>query len=436
MYRATDSLAYLTPLTPGDRAGTGGVIKERPEDFLVEEQPLYEPCGDGEHLYLFIEKREQTTTDVIRRLAKMFHVRRSDIGYAGLKDKHAIARQHFSIYLPDRKNDEKYLSRIAFTNFKLLWSTRHTNKLRRGHLAGNRFIIYIRQVQPTAVIHAKRTLDQLVSQGVPNYLGDQRFGYRQNNHLLGAYYLRGQWKEFLDELLGKPGDHDPPERHEARHAYERGEFAAALEPWPRMFRHDRQALDALRQGKSPQQAVMAIDSLQREFVISSLQSAIFNQVLDRRIRDGLFEKLIAGDLAWKHDSRAVFAVDEATAEQENSSDGRVSKHDVSPSGPMWGGGMTQPTGDPLTWELDALKTMNIKESNWQSDHQSAPGARRPLRIFLRDPEIGAGLDEHGPYIRVAFELPRGSFATMVLREIMKPCIDAPRGDTTFDNEED
>lgn len=436
MYRATDSLAYLTPLGTGDRPGTGGVIKERPEDFLVEEQPLYEPCGDGEHLYLYIEKREQTTTDVIRRLAKMFHVRRSDIGYAGLKDKHAITRQHFSIHLPDRKNDEKYLSRIAFTNFKLLWSARHTNKLRRGHLAGNRFMIRIRQVQPTAVIHAKRTLDHLVIHGVPNYIGDQRFGYRQNNQLLGAYYLRRQWQAFLDEMLGKPGDQDPPERHEARHAYERGDFAAALEQWPRMFRHDRQALDALRQGKSPEQAVMAIDGLQREFVISSLQSAIFNQVLDRRIRDGLFDRLVSGDLAWKHDSRAVFAVDQPTADLENAPEGRVAKHEVSPSGPMWGAGMSQPTGEPLQWERAALTAIGVDEADWMSDHQHAPGARRPMRIFIKDPEISGGLDEHGPYIRVAFELPRGSFATMVLREIMKPCIDAPRGDMGFDTEED
>lgn len=435
MQRATDKLAYLTPDEPGT-ARVGGLIKERPEDFLVEEQPLYEPCGHGEHLYLYIEKCEQTTTDVIRRLAKMFSVRRSDVGYAGLKDKHAITRQHFSIYLPDKSNDEKYLSRIAFTNFKLIWSDRHTNKLRRGHLAGNRFDIRIRQVQLSAVIHAKRILERLLEIGVPNYIGDQRFGYRQNNHILGRLYLKQQWREFLDEMLGKPGESDPPERHETRRAYERGEYGAALEQWPRMFRHDRQALDALRQGKSAEQAVMAIDPLQREFMVSSLQSAVFNQVLDRRIRDGLFDKLVPGDLAWKHDSRAVFAVDEATAEVENAPDGRAAKHEVSPSGPMWGSGMTRPTGQPLEWELDALQSLGVGESDLCSNKDNAPGNRRPMRIFIKDPQISGGGDEHGTFVRVVFELPRGSFATMVLREIMKPCVDAPRGDAIFEPEEE
>jgi tRNA pseudouridine13 synthase len=432
MLRATDSLAYLTADVPG----TGGLIKERPEDFLVDEQPLYQPCGTGEHLYLFIEKREQTTTDVVRRLAKMFSVRKSDVGYAGLKDKHAITRQHFSIWLPDPSNDEKYLSRIPFTNFKLLWSARHTNKLRRGHLAGNRFIIRIRQVSPTAAIHAKRILDRLVAAGAPNYVGDQRFGYRQNNQTLGRLYLQGKWKEFLDEMLGRPGDHDPPERHEARNAYERGEYGAALDQWARMFRHDRQALDALRQGRSPEQAVMAIDPMQREFMISSTQSAIFNHVLDRRIREGVFDRIMPGDLAWKHDSRAVFAVDDAAAQADNAQGGRVARLEVSPSGPMWGGGMTRPSGVPLERELEAIAALGLTEADLCAGPRAVGGSRRPMRLTFRDPDISGGVDEHGPYIRAAFELPRGSFATMVLREIMKPCIDAPRGDSMFDEPED
>jgi tRNA pseudouridine13 synthase len=201
MLRATDQLAYLTADTPG----TGGVIQVRPEDFLVEEQALYEPCGEGEHLYIYIEKREQTTSDVMRRLAKMFGVRRGDIGYAGLKDKQAITRQHFSIYKPDPHDDQKLLERIGYTRFKLLWAARHTNKLRRGHLRGNRFVIYIRQVNATDVIRAKPVFDLLVRSGAPNYIGDQRFGYRQNNHVLGRLYMLGRWKELLDEISRPSG---------------------------------------------------------------------------------------------------------------------------------------------------------------------------------------------------------------------------------------
>ena len=426
MLRATDHLAYLTADTPG----TGGLIKVRPEDFLVDEQPLYQACGEGEHLYLFIEKREQTTTDVQRRLAKMFGVRRSDVAYAGLKDKHAITRQHFSIYLPDKSRD-KLAERIQFTKFKLLWAARHTNKLRKGHLAGNRFVIRIRQIDPSAVLHAKRILDRVAAIGAPNYIGDQRFGYRQTNQWLGKHLVKGEWKALLDELLGRAGPHDPPIRGVARRLYEEGHYGEALKRWARMFRHDRQALDALRQGKSHQEAVMAIDPVQREFMISSLQSAVFNEVLHHRIRRGFFDTIVAGDLAWKHDSRAVFAVDEATAALENAPGGRMSRLELSPSGPMWGRGMIRAAGQVEAWEREPLADFGLtaeevcNSPGGAHGPGSVEGTRRPMRIIIKDHDISGGVDEHGSFVRVAFELPRGCFATMVLREVMKPCRDAP-----------
>ncbi|MEX2213766.1 MAG: tRNA pseudouridine(13) synthase TruD [Phycisphaeraceae bacterium] len=432
MPRATDHLAYLT----ADAPGTGGMIKVRPQDFLVEEQPLYEPCGEGEHLYLFIEKQEQTTSDVMRRLAKMFGVRRGDIGYAGLKDKHAITRQHFSIYKPDPSDDERLLGRVQFTRFKLLWSARHTNKLRRGHLRGNRFVIYIRDVKPTDVIRAKPVFDHLIKVAAPNYIGDQRFGYRQNNHILGKHYILSQWQELLDEMLSVSHESDPPERYAARQAYRDKKYFEALETWARHFHHDRQALDALRQGKSDQRAVMAIDPVQREFMISSLQSAIFNHVVDNRVRRGAFNRLVSGDLAWKHDSRAVFAVDDATAAKENAPGGRIERLEISPSGPMWGCNMTRPEGEPGQWEREAVESLGLTVEQLCESPQTVDGTRRPLRMMIRDPDISGGGDEHGPFIRVAFELPRGSFATMVLREIMKPCIDAPREEQESGRESD
>ena len=414
----TASLTYLT----ADLPGIGGRLKERPEDFLVEEQPLYEASGSGEHLYLFVEKRQQTTSDVVRRLAKLFGVRRSDIGYAGLKDKHAITRQHFSIYLPDPKHEEKYLSRFEFLPYTLLWARRHENKLRRGHLSSNRFVILLRQVDPTAVVVARRTLDRLCTKGVPNYIGHQRFGYRQCNHLLGRSLIERQWKALLDRMLGAPEQDLGSTTAEGRALYEADDYLGALANWPRYLRHDRQALDALRQGRSTHEAVMAIESQQLEFLINAFQSAIFNKVLDQRICDPAlpFDQLVPGDLAWKHDNRSLFAVDEATAELENAPQGRVPSKQVSPSGPMWGPNMTRASGEPGRCELAALADLQMSEADLAAvDHVPVYGTRRPLRVHLQDPDVSGGVDEHGPYIRVAFDLPRGSFATVVLREVMK-----------------
>lgn len=418
MHSQTADLTYLT----ADLPGVGGVIKQRPEDFLVEEQPLYEPSGEGEHLYVYIEKRSRTTTEVARHLARVFHVSRRNVGYAGLKDKHAITRQHFSIHLPKKSGDEEGLARINNNTVTLLWAARHGNMLRRGHLSGNRFVIRIREINPAHVVHAKATLDRLAAAGVPNFLGEQRFGYRQNNHIIGRLLLLEQWQELLDEMLGHPRDEREP-THVGRLAYERGDYAQALEVWPRHLRHDRQALDVLRQGRSARDAVLTMDREQRGFFISGLQSAMFNRVLDQRLRDGTLAQLLVGDLAMKHSNGAIFAVDAATAETENAApEGRMHTQEISPTGPMWGPDMPRPTNGVLAAETRVLHAFDLNEDDLagRSVTEHVPtGSRRALRIFLRDPDISAGVDEHGPFIRVAFELPRGSFATIALREIMK-----------------
>ena len=414
-------LSYLTEGMPG----TGGLLKQRPEDFVVEEQPLYEPTGQGEHLYLYIEKRLWSTSDVVRHLSRAFRVSKGEISYAGLKDKHAITRQYFSIRLPNPAGEKEMLTRVGNANVKLLWVDRHGNKLRRGHLAGNRFVIKVRGVDAGAAVLARRVLDHLLKTGAPNYVGQQRFGYRGVNHHIGRLMLQGQWQQMLDLMLGHPLEADHAPTRAGREAYERGDYAAALEFLPRHLHHDRQALDALRQGKPAREAVLSINRQQRTFFVSAVQSAVFNRVLDNRLcapsSPGI-DRLVDGDLAWKHDNRSVFSVTGDTAEKENAVGGRVLSFEVSPSGPMWGQGMTQAGGRPQRWEHQALGDEGLTEADMAGGEQgSALGSRRPLRVPLSDLDLSGGADEHGPYLRLAFGLPRGSFATAVLGEIMKPC---------------
>jgi tRNA pseudouridine13 synthase len=281
-------------------------------------------------------------------------------------------------------------------------------------------VIYIRQLRPTAVVTARQVLERLVRAGAPNYIGAQRFGYRQNSHILGRHLLLGQPQAMLDALLGGPGEEDTDQLKAGRRAYERGDYAAALAHWPKTLRFDRQALDALRRGVDAKAAVEAIDRQQRKFLVNAWQSAIFNDVLDRRVRDGALSELRVGDLAWKHDSRAVFAVDAAVAATENASDGRVASLAVSPSGPMWGVDMPRASGEPGRVELAALRASGVEEAQLMgAGDAAAEGARRPMRLPIKDADISGGGDEQGPYVRLAFELPRGAYATVVLREIMK-----------------
>lgn len=412
---------YLTANLPG----VGGVIKQRPEDFLVEEQPLYEPCGEGEHMYLFVEKTAMTTLDAVRVIAKAFRVSRRDVGYAGLKDKHAITRQHFSIYRTDATDDARAVEQVSqHPRLVVHWAQRHTNKLKRGHHGGNRFSIRIREVEPTKVMLAKRVLDRLAAAGIPNFLGEQRFGYRHNGHILGRMLLLGQWQAFLDEALGHGIDADTEPLRLGREAYRQGDYPGALEHWPKNLRFDRQALDALRQERSPEETIASIDPAQRKMLVSATQSAVFNRVVARRIAEGTFDRLLPGDLAWLHRNGSVFAVDEPTAEADNAEGGRVASLALSASGPMWGMDMTRADGAVDAMEVEALAAEGLTIAQLAGlDSRACPGgasgSRRPMRVPLIDPEIDAGIDEHGGYIRVAFELPRGAFATVALGEIMK-----------------
>ena len=170
-------LPYLT----GDLPGIGGRIKERLEDFRVEEIPLYEASGEGTHVYFRIVKAGIPTPAAVDRIARHMGVRPHEIGLAGLKDARAIATQMLSL----EHADTERLAALSDGQVRVTWTSRHTNKLRPGHLAGNRFSIRIRGAGAAELEPARRVLDVLCRRGVPNYFGRQRFGARGDTARLG-----------------------------------------------------------------------------------------------------------------------------------------------------------------------------------------------------------------------------------------------------------
>jgi tRNA pseudouridine13 synthase len=155
-------------------SGASATLKARNEDFSVTELPLQRPCGEGEHLWLEVEKNGANTVFVAQRLAEAAGVKDVDVGYAGLKDRYAITRQWFSIHLP--KGETPDLTRLAHPEFDVLSQSRHLKKLRPGELQGNRFRIVLRDVSGERDAVEAR-LEAVASQGVPNYFGAQRFGH-------------------------------------------------------------------------------------------------------------------------------------------------------------------------------------------------------------------------------------------------------------------
>ncbi|MEO1582959.1 MAG: tRNA pseudouridine(13) synthase TruD [Planctomycetota bacterium] len=348
--RPLDAAVYATGAIPG----TGGTIRQRVEDFIVEELPLYDPCGEGEHLYLFIEKREMDTPELVDVLTEHFGVRRSAVGVAGRKDRRAVTRQLASVHLPGKHDDD--FGAIRDERIAVLWTDRHTNKLRTGHLTGNRFNIRIRGVEMSSAVRAGNVLRELAACGVPNLFGPQRFGAQADNHRVGRDLLLGSLKRRM-----------PSEK--------------------------------------------------RRFYLNAMQSAVFNGVLLHRLESGTWHGPVAGDLAMVHESGAVFAVEGV----DDALRARAEAFDISPTGPMWGGSMTRAAGEVGELERSMLIEAGLTEGDFSSSKHGdlIPGVRRPLRVRLDDPDVEGGIDDHGGYVRVAFDLPAGAYATAVLREIMK-----------------
>jgi tRNA pseudouridine13 synthase len=398
------------PFLTSDFPGVGGAIKQRPEDFFVQEIPRYEASGEGEHVYCEIQKVGTTTFHAINQIARALDVSSRDIGYAGLKDANAVARQVISI----QGTTEQAVMALRPPNITVLWAARHGNKLRLGHSAGNRFAIKIRDVNPTDVVKLTPLTDQLQQRGMPNYFGEQRFGRRGDNDKLGATLIRGRPEELLKLLLGSADPAiDDAQTIGARHAFEAGDFEKSMHLWSRHHGLERRILARLIKTGSPGEAVRAIDEKLRRLWVSALQSKLFNEVVARRI-DSL-GTLVAGDLAWKHENGACFRVESAQVEQP-----RADAFEISPTGPLVGYRMTPPEGEPLAMEEAIFKSHGLTPGHFRQDGRDrAKGARRPLRVQPKDISLAAGVDEHGGHITVAFTLPAGSYATVLLRELMK-----------------
>lgn len=180
------TLPYLTKTIPG----IGGRIRVGPEDFCVEERPLYLPCGEGEHLYVKVTKRLLSTPDLVRRLSSVLGIKVQGIGTAGLKDARAVTTQMVSLHFatPDLLTRLKPDGQILSVDVL----GRHRNRLRPGHHAGNRFRLVIRDVAPHAKETVSTALEELSRRGVPNYFGPQRQGKKGENYLLGAALLENQ----------------------------------------------------------------------------------------------------------------------------------------------------------------------------------------------------------------------------------------------------
>lgn len=339
----TTALPYVT----ADLPGSGGRVKASPDDFRVDEVPAYVPQGSGQHLWLRVEKRDRTTRDVVRALARVLGVPDREVGYAGMKDRAAVTTQWLSF--PAARDPDA--ASLAGDGYRVLECSRHQNKLRTGHLRGNRFTIAVRGGD---LERARACAEALRQRGLPNFFGSQRFGADGKNADVGRALLLGRTD-------------DPAVRRAAR------------------------------------------DRFLRRLVLSAWQSRAFNAWLSERIRDGLFAAALAGDVMKKLDSGGVFVCEDTVADQP-----RVIAFEISPAGPMFGHKMKPASGEAREREERLLAAEGVAEADLARGGDETEGTRRAARI-----PVAIELEAIEGGYRAAFELPKGSYATVVMGELTK-----------------
>ncbi|GAB4181698.1 MAG: tRNA pseudouridine(13) synthase TruD [Geothermobacteraceae bacterium] len=392
---------YLTEALPG----IGGRVRETPEDFRVEEIPLYPPSGQGDHLYLRLEKTGLGTLEVVRILAETFGIPTRDIGYAGLKDTRAVTVQTFSV----ANAGPDVADRLRHPGIRLLEASLHGNKLRPGHLAGNRFEITIRDVGTDAGARAEDILAVLQDLGVPNFFGPQRYGVLDNNDLVGLALLKGQWRQAVTTIIGDAECIRHPEWRSAAEAFARGDLAGCLRHLPPRMRDERSLVEALLQGRGEREALFRISKQRLRLYLSAFQSRLFDRILAMRL--ATIERVWVGDIAYRHDNGACFRVADSTTEQQ-----RADQFEISATGPLFGRKMLAPTGQTALLEGSLLDKFGLSNDDFRSGGGlNLEGDRRPLRVPLDKVDIEVNRNR----LRLCFVLPRGSYATSLLREVMK-----------------
>lgn len=328
--------------------GIGGVLRTSPEDFVVDEEPAYMPSGTGDHVFVRIEKRGLTTPQAVERIARALGVNARDIGVAGMKDRHAVTRQWLS--LPPPVTPEAAAA-LALDDIRILEHARHPHKLRTGHVRANRFVLRVRGVAGDPDARARAILDALARPpGAPNWYGEQRFGRDGDNAEKGLAIVRGE----------RP----PRDRKLAR------------------------------------------------LLVSSLQSKLFNDWLVARIGDGLYARVLAGDILHKKGGGQFVCEDPSIDEP------RLAAGEVGITGPMFGDRMRRPSdGSPAAQREQAiLDAAGLAADAFGNVRAIAEGTRRDAAIEVGAPSVVAiGADA----IEVCFSLPGGAYATAVMREVMK-----------------
>lgn len=407
-----------------DEEGIGGTIRNQYEDFYVEEIPEVTPTGEGPNIWIWIEKVGRTTLDVVLDIARDLHISRKRMGFAGMKDKKARTRQWICISNMESEEQFRQVKDLEGTIYKtdFLKVVRGRKKLRMGQLKGNKFRILIRDIddiEKSAEV-ANNILKELEVTGVPNYFGWQRFGKpRTNTHLVGEALVQNDLKEAVRRYIGNPTGEEHEENQKARQAYDDGNLEESLEFMSKGMRYEkmmvRELIKDAKKGplddKAYKNALYALPKpLQRMFV-HAYQSYLFNDAVSRRVAMGI-NRYVEGDIIIDNEERIVR--DKTPEEYQK----LIDNFEANPTSPLYGTKVPFADGEVGEMEKSVLNSYNLTKEDFEVPKMprlGSHGLRRSMRIQIWD--ASAIPTDEG--VLTEFSINKGSYATAVLREVMK-----------------
>lgn len=338
------------------------VFKQNKDDFVVTEVPLYEFSGEGEHLILKLRKKDLATWDAIEILARFLGCSTREFGYAGLKDKNAMTIQCLSIH---RKYEEA-LKIFEHENIKILETTYHNNKIKIGHLKGNRFFIRLKRVGLVEKRKIEEALGQIATYGIPNYFGFQRFGIDGDNYKKGKEIIEGTLKERNRNL---------------KQMYINAYQSFLFNLWLSKRIEISKLVVAFEPKEIYQKLNLPLDIAKR----MKKQKHPF--------------KIIIGDLLSHYPFGKIFTIEDLETESE-----KFLQRDRVPTGLLCGKRVKNSVD--LAYEIEKEFEEEIPED----------GARRFAWIFPED--LNSNYKEDKNWMELQFYLPKGSYATEVIAEII------------------
>ncbi|AJC71112.1 tRNA pseudouridine synthase D [Thermococcus guaymasensis DSM 11113] len=400
-----------------EKPGIGGRIKVFPEDFVVIEDPLPQIFEGRKHAIFLLKKRNWDTMAAVKEIAKRAGISHRDIGFAGTKDRHAVTYQYISVPADAKGKVEAVQIRDIELKF-----VSYGRFIKLGHLLGNRFKVIVRDVGEDAFEKTKEIVRELRGKGgFPNYFGYQRFGERRVvNHLIGKLLLQGKFDEAARLFLGYADG--SMEGDEARkNFWETGDVERALEEFPSFLRYERMLLYTYKKTGNWKRAFLSLPLPIMRIFIHAYQSYLFNLYLSRRIEEGLLlSEPLVGDIVVQVKGGIPYRdrTYRVTETNINFVREKVLKGEAMVSGPLFGFAMRRAKGLPGELESEILEEEGITLGTFKKlpKPMAEPGGRRELLIRPIGMTYGY-IPEIGMCFR--FFLPKGVYATTVLREIMK-----------------